>query len=125
MCVWFFVWLFIFLYVIQLFSFFESACCFLLKQSKPDLDPVHASPCILPYGVYFPHFSLRLTVEVNSAPHIPIILALAPGTSTRDDIIKKSQNLSLTAVDTEATEAAKESMADLHHILDCAVHQKI
>lgn len=67
-------------------------------------------------GFIFPSFSLSLAVEVNSAPHIPIIPAPAPGTSTRDDIIKKSPNLSLTAVGTEATEAARESMADLHHI---------
>lgn len=67
-------------------------------------------------GVIFPSFSLSLAVEVNNAPHISIIPAPAQGTSTRDDIIKNSSNLSLTAAGTEATEAARESMADLHHI---------
>lgn len=74
-------------------------------------------------GFTLPPFSLSLAVESKSAPHIPIIPAFAPSTSAREDITNKS--LSLTAVGIEATEATVESMAGLHNISDCAVHQKI
>lgn len=92
--------------LLLLLSFLESVCCFLLKQSKAELDSVHESPTL-----YFtiPPFSLSLAVESKSALYIPIIPAFAPGTSTREDITNKS--LSLTAVGIEATEATIESMA--------------
>jgi len=62
-------------------------------------------------------------VETKGAPYIPVIPALAPGTSTRDGIT--NNNLSLTVVGIEVTKATKESMADMHHVSDCAVHQKM
>lgn len=74
-------------------------------------------------GFILPPFSLSMAVESKSAPYIPIIPALTPGTSTRDDTTNK--NLSLTAAGIDAPEAKRGSVADLHHISDCVVHQKI